>query len=80
MRGRAQVFYAVGAMPSKATDWVSAGPWTSKAFDVTFPLDTPAGSPVWASAAYYNRKGQYGPMADAATCNLPGGQASRMAA
>ena len=76
----AQVFYAVGAMPGKPGDWMSAGLWTSREYDVMFPLDTPAGSPVWVSAAYYNRKGQYGPMADAVTCNLPGGQVSRMAA
>ena len=76
----AQVFYAVGELPVRPTDWRSAGLWTSGTFDVAFPDDTPAGSTVWVSAAYYNRKGQYGPMADAVTTNLPGGQVSRTAA
>ena len=77
----AQVFYAVGPdIPLATEDWRSSGLWTRGTFDVTFPTDTPAGATVWITAAYYNGKGQYGPMADAVSTNLPGGQAARRAA
>ncbi len=76
----AQVFYAVGAMPTQVTDWDSAGLWTNGGFDIQFPLDTPDGSQVWISAAYFNRKGEYGPMADALRTNLPGGVVEAIAA
>lgn len=77
----ANVFYAVSdAAPASPGAWASAGLWTRGPFDVTFPLGTPAGATVWLSAAYYNPRGEYGPMADAVTTNLPGGQAARRAA
>ena len=77
----ANIFYAVSAtMPATPVDWKWAGLWTRGDFDVTFPLDTPAGSAVWVTAAYANPRGENGPMADAVTTNLPGGQAVRRAA
>ena len=77
----ANVFYAVGPnVPASPADWAWSGFWTRGTHDVVFPLDTPAGATVWLSAAYANPRGENGPMADAVSTNLPGGQAVRVAA
>jgi hypothetical protein len=41
-------------------------------YDVTLPPETPAGATVWLSAAYYNRKGEHGPLARPVPTNVPG--------
>ena len=77
----ANVFYAVGpTVPTSPADWAWSGFWTRGTHDVVFPLDTAAGATVWLSAAYANPRGENGPMADAVSTNLPGGQAVRVAA
>jgi hypothetical protein len=43
------------------------------------PEDVPGGATVWITANYYNGRGEVGPLADAISTNLPGGQA-RLAA
>ena len=77
----AAVMYALG--PTPPTDprrWTWAGQWTSGTFDLDCPPQTPPGTTVWVTACYLDRRGRRGPLADAATTNLPGGQASRLAA
>ena len=77
----AQVFFATGPdAPADQSEWRSAGLWTRGTFDVTFPADTAPGTTVWVAAAYYNRKGQYGPMGTGVSTNLPGVGAARRAA
>ena len=77
----AAVLYALGPTPpADPRRWVWLGQWTSGTFDLDCPPEAPPGTTVWVTACYLDRRGRRGPLADAATTNLPGGQASRLAA
>ena len=76
----ANVYYAVSpSVPTLQTGWTHAGQATRMTTQITLPLSTPPGATVWIAACYYNGRGENGPLSDAITTNLPGGQA-RLAA
>ena len=76
----ANVYYAVSPnVPTLQTGWTHAGQATRMTTQITLPLSTPPGATVWIAACYYNGRGENGPLSDAITTNLPGGQA-RLAA
>ena len=70
------VYYAVGEIvPTTIGGWTHVGQCTRTDYAITLPDDVPAGATVWVTANYYNGKGETGPLADAISTNLPGGQA-----
>ena len=76
----ANVYYAVSpTVPTTQTGWTHAGQATKMNTQITLPETTPAGATVWIASNYYNGRGETGPLSDAITTNLPGGQ-SRLAA
>ena len=76
----ANVYYAVGAtVPSTAGGWTHACQATRMGCQIELPAATPAGATVWVAANWYNGRGEVGPLSDAVSTNLPGGQA-RLAA
>ena len=76
----ANVYYAVGpTVPSTAGGWTHACQATRMGCQIELPATTPAGATVWVAANWYNGRGETGPLSDAVSTNLPGGQA-RLAA
>ncbi len=76
------VYYAISeSVPTKAQigRWTHAGQATRMNHVIAMPEDVPGGATVWITANYYNGRGEVGPLADAISTNLPGGQA-RLAA
>ena len=72
----ANVYYAVGpAVPSTAGGWTHACQATRMGCQIELPASTPAGATVWVAANWYNGRGETGPLSDAVSTNLPGGQA-----
>ncbi|MEM7807912.1 MAG: hypothetical protein AAF561_07370 [Planctomycetota bacterium] len=69
------VYYAVSpTVPTHIGGWTHAGQATRMNHTIAMPLDVPAGATIWVTANYYNGRGEVGPLAAAATTNLPGGQ------
>ncbi len=76
----ANVYYAVSpTVPTTPSGWTHAGQATRMSHQIQLPESTPAGATVWIAANWYNGRGEVGPLSDAITTNLPGGQA-RLAA
>jgi hypothetical protein len=74
------VYYAVSdTVPTHIGGWTHAGQATRMGHVIAMPTDVPAGATIWITANYYNGRGEVGPLADAISTNLPGGQA-RLAA
>ena len=76
----ANVYYAVSpTVPTTSAGWTHAGQATRMGHQIALPESTPAGATVWIAANWYNGRGETGPLSDAVTTNLPGGQ-SRLVA
>ncbi len=74
------VYYAVSeTMPSHIGGWTHAGQATRMSHVIAMPESIAPGATIWITANYYNGRGETGPLADAISTNLPGGQA-RLAA
>ncbi len=74
------VYYAVSeTMPSHIGGWTHAGQATRMSHVIAMPESIAPGATVYVTANYYNGRGEVGPLADAISTNLPGGQA-RLAA
>ena len=76
----ANVYYAVSdTVPTTSDGWTHAGLSTRLSYQFQLPDIVPAGATVWVAANYINNKGEVGPLSNAVSTNLPGGQA-RLAA
>jgi hypothetical protein len=74
----AHVYSFVGEnYPDDPAEWTYEGDTTKGNFSVMFDNDVPAGARVWATACWYNRKAQSGPLAVPISTNLQGGLASQ---
>ncbi len=71
----ATIFSYVGELPPALDDvkaWkfeMNTGETTA---EITFPSTVPAGSTVWITATWYNRRGEQSPATPAVNVNLPG--------
>ncbi len=72
----ANIYYAVSpTIPTTSEGWTHAGQATRSTHQITLPESTPAGATVWIAANWYNGRAETGPLSDAISTNLPGGQA-----
>jgi hypothetical protein len=76
----ARVYTFVGdTPPTDPQDWFDEGQTTRADVELLFPAETPPGTTVWITAAWYNPRGQLGPACTPVSTVLAGG-AMRMAA
>ena len=76
----AKVYTFVGASyPSDPTLWSYQGDYTKARVEIEMPASVPGGSQVWIMAAWYNSKGETGPIAEPVSINIPGFGASELA-
>lgn len=70
----AKVYTFVGEeYPSDPTFWDYQGDATRGKFSMTFPDTVPNGAQVWICAAWFNRKGETGPISVPISTNVQGG-------
>lgn len=73
----AKVYSFIGdGYPSDPTTWAYQGDATKSKFAITFSDSVAGGSQVWMCCAWYNRKGQTGPISVPISTNLQGGGTS----
>ena len=76
----AKVYTYVGASyPSDPTLWSYQGDYTKARVEIEMPGSVAGGSQVWIMAAWYNAKGETGPIAEPVSINIPGFGASELA-
>lgn len=72
----AKVYSYIGdSYPSDPTLWAYQGDSTKSKYPIAFPDSVASGTQVWVCAAWYNRKGETGPVSVPITTNLQGGGA-----
>ncbi len=70
----AKVYTYVGPdYPSDPALWAYEGDVTRSTHEITFPDSVAAGAQVWICAAWYNRRGETGPVSMPITTNIQGG-------
>lgn len=70
----AKVYSFVGTdYPSDPTLWAYQGDATRGKYTITFPDTVPSGAQVWICCAWFNRKGETGPISIPISTNVQGG-------
>ncbi len=65
--------YVGAEYPSDPTLWSYYGDVTNGRMEMTLPSTVPGGAQVWTCAAWYDRKGQTGPISLPISTNVQGG-------
>jgi hypothetical protein len=70
----AKVYTFVGSdYPSNPTLWAYQGDATRGKYEIVFPDTVPSGAEVWVCCAWYNRKGETGPISLPISTTIQGG-------